>query len=308
MNTDLSEIKSGLNLTTLAEQYTGQQVVKNKIRCFIHADNTPSMHIYDDGHFKCFGCGIHGDQLDFLGYVHYGAAYDPHVHLADVINRVGDIDVYQMPAQARPAQKTRLALDPALVDKFCERFGPDELSYWRTQGITPKAVYSLQIGYTGERWAFPWFYRGVLTAMKLRRNDQVIPDAEKYTSVPGSRFAAPFNIDTVLEAMPAVVLIAEDEKSVMAAASHNLTAISCPANAFKAEWALMLSPIERVIVVADNDTVGIESAEKIRRMLPGATIAVPPIGKDLFDYALHLREACGELEVAGVALRDWLSI
>lgn len=37
------------------------------IRCPFHADTDPSMTIYPDNGFKCFGCGIHGQNaIDFI--------------------------------------------------------------------------------------------------------------------------------------------------------------------------------------------------------------------------------------------------
>jgi DNA polymerase len=35
------------------------------IHCPFHADSTPSLHVYPD-HFHCFGCGAHGDSVDWL--------------------------------------------------------------------------------------------------------------------------------------------------------------------------------------------------------------------------------------------------
>jgi DNA polymerase len=36
-----------------------------KINCPFHDDSTPSLQIYDD-HYHCFGCGAHGDMIDWL--------------------------------------------------------------------------------------------------------------------------------------------------------------------------------------------------------------------------------------------------
>jgi hypothetical protein len=38
---------------------------RGMIRCPFHDDGTPSLQIYDD-HFHCFGCGAHGDLVDWL--------------------------------------------------------------------------------------------------------------------------------------------------------------------------------------------------------------------------------------------------
>jgi hypothetical protein len=43
----------------------GQPLVDGKICCPFHDDRTPSCHIYAD-HFHCFGCGAHGDRIDWL--------------------------------------------------------------------------------------------------------------------------------------------------------------------------------------------------------------------------------------------------
>jgi DNA polymerase I-like protein with 3'-5' exonuclease and polymerase domains len=43
----------------------GEPLVDDKICCPFHDDSTPSLHIYDD-HFHCFGCGAHGDAVDWL--------------------------------------------------------------------------------------------------------------------------------------------------------------------------------------------------------------------------------------------------
>lgn len=35
-------------------------------KCCFHADSTPSLHIYDDNHYYCFGCKAHGDAITFV--------------------------------------------------------------------------------------------------------------------------------------------------------------------------------------------------------------------------------------------------
>jgi hypothetical protein len=34
--------------------------------CPFHNERTPSFKVYDDGHYHCFGCGAHGDAIDFV--------------------------------------------------------------------------------------------------------------------------------------------------------------------------------------------------------------------------------------------------
>ena len=36
-----------------------------KACCPFHGEKTPSFYVYDDG-YHCFGCGAHGNAIDFL--------------------------------------------------------------------------------------------------------------------------------------------------------------------------------------------------------------------------------------------------
>lgn len=57
-------IKSAVTPRMAAERY-GLPVGQNgMLRCPFHDDHTPSMKLYDD-HYHCFGCGAHGDVIDF---------------------------------------------------------------------------------------------------------------------------------------------------------------------------------------------------------------------------------------------------
>jgi hypothetical protein len=38
--------------------------------CPFHAEKTPSFIVYPDGRFHCFGCGAHGDSIDFVQRLH----------------------------------------------------------------------------------------------------------------------------------------------------------------------------------------------------------------------------------------------
>ena len=53
--------RAGIHLANLI----GQPLVEGKIICPFHADQRPSLHIYDD-HYHCFACGAHGDRIDWL--------------------------------------------------------------------------------------------------------------------------------------------------------------------------------------------------------------------------------------------------
>jgi hypothetical protein len=55
------------------------ELVDGMLSCPFHADSTPSMKIYHD-HYHCFGCGAHGDRIDWLTGVE-GLSQAEAVHL-----------------------------------------------------------------------------------------------------------------------------------------------------------------------------------------------------------------------------------
>jgi len=67
MNYDWGAIKASANIV----EVVGHTVVLKKKGeaydglCPFHSERTPSFKVYDD-HFHCFGCGAHGDVIDFI--------------------------------------------------------------------------------------------------------------------------------------------------------------------------------------------------------------------------------------------------
>jgi DNA primase len=305
---DFSELKSRYDIATVIEQETGYPVsYGKKIRCPFHDDSTPSMVCYPDGRYHCFGCGADGDLLDFLAGMWS-------CDIRTVIDRLNDPDfaapIRHIPTAMSPSVKLHKPLSSSLVDKGEERMGEREFAYWRKQGIPAYIPIKQRVGFAKNRYLFPWFYRGMLTAIKTRRDDDIAPGLEpKYLSVTGSRFVAPYNIDAILIEDPRTVLILEDEKSVMAAMRYKLVAIAAPANAWKRDWCSFLHGTQRVIIVADNDDAGMISAAKIKAMMPRAEITSAPNNhKDMFDFHCHLFASIGDRDVETRAIYDWLEI
>ena len=46
------------------------------IRCPFHGDKEPSLHIFENQSWYCFGCGKGGDVYDFLGFLRFGDMWD----------------------------------------------------------------------------------------------------------------------------------------------------------------------------------------------------------------------------------------
>lgn len=52
----------------IAEDYGFEVTRSGTICCPFHNEDTPSMKLYDD-HYHCFGCGAHGDAIDFVSRI-----------------------------------------------------------------------------------------------------------------------------------------------------------------------------------------------------------------------------------------------
>jgi len=69
----IAVLKKNINLVSVAEG-SGVEGKRHGRRyvapCPFHAERTPSFYIFDDNHFKCFGCGEHGDVIDFVQKLH----------------------------------------------------------------------------------------------------------------------------------------------------------------------------------------------------------------------------------------------
>jgi len=80
----ISELKQNINLVSVVESSgveLAQRGTKHVGLCPFHADRTPSFFISQDNHFKCFGCGEHGDVIDFVKKLYGFSFQDALKHL-----------------------------------------------------------------------------------------------------------------------------------------------------------------------------------------------------------------------------------
>ena len=75
---DLKHINMVSELERLGIQFRQAGPNAHAAICPLHADTDPSFHVYHDSDkdkFKCFGCGKHGDIIDFL-MAYYGCDWN----------------------------------------------------------------------------------------------------------------------------------------------------------------------------------------------------------------------------------------
>lgn len=73
----IAEFKQNINLVSLVES-SGIELNRRGTRhvglCPFHDEKTPSFFVFQDNHYKCFGCGEHGDVIDFVQKL-YGLSF-----------------------------------------------------------------------------------------------------------------------------------------------------------------------------------------------------------------------------------------
>lgn len=294
MSIDIESIKRANPLDVVVEKYTGQQIVKHKIHCPLHSDSNPSMHIYDDGGFKCFQCGVSGDVIDFVGYYHFGTAYDPSTHFTQAVDKLGNLDIAQLPQ--RPTQqpvvkpKPQLSINLDTLYRWHETMPASRREYWHSRGLTDATVDRFMLGWDGRRYTIPHLYRLIPFGCKRRKSEIDDKIEERYVCISGSRSGI-FNAD-ILQSVEMVV-ICEGEIDAMLLEQWGFPAVTSTAGAatWKPDWVNLFSSVRKIFILYDNDKAGLDGALHVQSTLRRAKIVRYPEGvKDcgeLFDKYLQ---------------------
>lgn len=147
----ITEIKDRVNLADYVQR-DGLALKKEghvlRALCPFHAETTPSFTIYENGHYHCFGCGAHGDVIDYVQARQNSDFKDA----LELLARHAGIELRPMtPEQQREAQERR-EYEQALAraaDFFTQhlRETPKGLEYAHQRGWNDELIQREQIGY-----------------------------------------------------------------------------------------------------------------------------------------------------------------
>ncbi len=298
MSVDIQAIKDSNPLPSIVERFTGQQIEKHKISCPLHSDTTPSMHIYDDGGFKCFSCGVHGDVLDFAGYFYFGTQYNPTTHFTEVVDRLGGLNIAPLPTytvKPKPEPIKQLSINLENIMDWHLNMPDSRRQYWLKRGLFEQTINDFMLGWDGKRYTIPALYRLIPFSLKRRQSDIDDGIEAKYISATGSR-AGLFNADVLWNTDK--VVICEGEIDAMLLTQWGYPAISSTVGAgtWKPEWTNLLSSVRQVWILYDNDEAGRKGTSLVYSTLRRAKIVRYPDGvKD-----------CGELFEKDAQAVNWL--
>jgi DNA primase len=117
--------------------------------CPFHNEKTPSFHVRQDkGIYHCFGCGAHGNAIDFVMAVE-------HVEFAEALDRLGELT--GLPAPRREVV-TKPKVEPGLFEALAEAGtwfernlrsppGRAAASYLERRGVAPALAARFRLGY-----------------------------------------------------------------------------------------------------------------------------------------------------------------
>jgi len=127
--------------------------------CVFHGERTPSFHVYpEDKHFKCYGCGAHGDVFGFLQRLE-GKEF-PEV-VRDLAREVG-IEIPEAEEESAEQKRRRLERKEILAAndaaarywaaRLGSRFGAIGREYLDGRGVTEESVGKFRVGVAADEW------------------------------------------------------------------------------------------------------------------------------------------------------------
>ncbi len=154
MARDLADFKARLPIVDVVQRYV--RLAKNgplhKGLCPFHQEKTPSFTVTESrGTYHCFGCGAHGNALDFLMAME-GLGF------AEAVRRAADLTGLEPPVNDAPdpARDRKRALSEVLEEanrRFRARLAGDDgarvRAYLARRGLSPATVDRFELGYAG---------------------------------------------------------------------------------------------------------------------------------------------------------------
>jgi len=149
----LDEIRSRVSLAELIGRRT--KLIKKGREfsglCPFHNEKSPSFTVNEEkGFFHCFGCGAHGDHVDFVRQTEG-------VEFPEAIERLADLAGLQMPVQ-RPEEKKQQQKTATLhevmevaakwfVSQLAGQIGLGARKYLEKRALSPSAIEEFRLGY-----------------------------------------------------------------------------------------------------------------------------------------------------------------
>ncbi len=266
---DTDKIKQSVDIADIIGRYI--ELKKDgreyKACCPFHEDKTPSLTVYEKngvGHYHCFGCGAHGDVIDFITEFTGCTFPDAVQSLGGKLNCKAPVPVKSNrvdPYADYTPKATASQLDPTDAGRFDLKIRNPKRggTIWN---VTPQAIY-------------PYPGQGYVIRVIMPDGKKITPMVRWCTHPRGSGWTLyPFDIPRTLygyEPGDKQVLIVEGEKCADHArklSDGKLCVVSWAGGCNgvdKTDWSLLRG--RKIICWPDNDPSGFQAAMKIREIV-----------------------------------------
>lgn len=151
----LQELRDRIDIVDLVSRYVGlKRAGKNYSACCpFHTERTPSFYVNPERRsFKCFGCGVYGDGLEFVMRMEGKSFVEAARQLAEIFG----VQLPSVPSSGNAAQQSEkdegFAILRAAADLYREILLHGEEGqlgrlYQQKRGITPETAEAFKLGY-----------------------------------------------------------------------------------------------------------------------------------------------------------------
>lgn len=284
----VEQVKTRVSLVPTIEGYLGPGRRNGSYLewlCPFHQEKTPSLKAQKDGDwFKCFGCGKHGDAIDFVRLMEnlgfwatidkLGGGYllqvaDPKKAL-EIQAEIKAENERKRAEQESERQKTaleRLATMAGKVDWYHSQVG-QALNYWHSQGLTDYTINLFKLGYAPEcptyrqssSYVIPYFQQNQLISIRHRLAN---PNGcgkyrPEFRELPNQLFnldcltGDPFDGFSQLNNDEAVLV--EGEVKALVLYQYQFRAVGIPGkSSWQTSWCQAFKGLKRVYIALDPD-------------------------------------------------------
>ena len=297
MSIDIDAIKRANPLEAVVQRMTGQPIVRHKIKAPWRAEDTASLHIYDDGSWWDYGAGIGGDVIDFIGHCIHGSGYQHAIHFTEAVDMLGGMDIKPLPQVTNKPKppKPQLNISMASIQRWHETMPAQRRWYWQQRGLSDSTIDRFLLGWDGDRYIIPATYRNIPFGVKRRQSEIDDGIEAKYIMIGGSRVGI-FNGEILWTVRDVTICEGEIDAMLLNQYGYNAVTSTGGAGSWQADWARLFTGVQNIYLLFDNDKAGRDGALRVRQSLARARIVTLP--DDVKDV--------GELVTGSRWAAEWL--
>lgn len=263
------------------------------IVCPFHGDSNPSL-LVKESRWHCFGCGAHGDSIDFLVRGGYASS------VSEAISRYGNSTSGYVPSPSQARVVEYEYPDPTAIERLHRTLlkTPWAMRKLSNRGITIPSMIKYRLGYgmtprsscKHPRFSIPFYDKdGKLVTAKFRR-DGDSDERDKYLNYYNTRSYL-YNTQTCRTAKN-IVYCGGQFDSILLEQMNTRAVGPASETMFAEEWASVFEG-KPVAVILDNDEAGRAWTGRVCEIVPNSRPVLwpsfVPEGTDVTDAVMLLR-------------------